>query len=455
MLYRSRRLETLLGSPLDTVTYAELTALAGNAEAAEAEDLDYKRESPAATDEQKAELAKDVAAFANHVGGVLVIGMAEARGLPSKVMDTDISDAHLRHLHQVIARHTAPVVRFAMRPVPNPATPGRGILLVAVPRSPQAPHAVTAAAKTVREALLYPRRGATKTDWLTETDVATAYQRRFSAAADRAQRLTAVERESLASLPPSNRPHLLLSLVPETPGDMIINRAAFQRARAELLNTCLIGEDQYAFDGVRIGSRRYIAHGGEPHGYVYHQAELHRDGSGSCALRVTGHTSTADLQEFNWTEPDTVVWLLMSALHLLASHARDRTGATSTALVRTALVAAPHHHPHGPARPNLHPLLPFRIDTLKPTGQRTPLSTQTCGYADSEAVALLDDLADAGPGLVQAAAVLADELVQAFGIAEAAPVTRDGELRQQQWSPQLRPGLVRWAQAHGVTMLTP
>lgn len=55
MLYRSRRLETLLGNPLDTVD-ADLTALASKAEAAEAEGLDYKRESPAATDGQKAEL---------------------------------------------------------------------------------------------------------------------------------------------------------------------------------------------------------------------------------------------------------------------------------------------------------------------------------------------------------------------------------------------------------------
>lgn len=455
MIYRSRRLEALLGNSLDNVTYADLAALAGKSEAAEAEDLDYKREALAATDEQKAELAKDVAAFANHVGGVLLIGIAEAKGLPSKVMDGDVSDGHMRHLHQVIARHTAPVVRFAMRPVPNPTAPGQGILLVAVPRSPQAPHAVTAFAKTVREALMYPRRGATKTDWLTETEVATAYQRRFSAAADRTQRLATVERELLASLPQSNMPHLIVSMVPEVPGDMVINREAFQRVQAELLNTSLIGEDQYTFEGVRIGSRRFIAYGGDPHGYFYNQADLHRDGSGSWALRIVGHTSTADLQEFNWAEPDTVVWLLMSALQMLGTHARDRAGATSTSLVKAAIVDAPHNHPHGPARPDMHPLLPFRIDTLQSTGRRTPLSTETCAYADSEAVAFLDDLADAGPGLVQAASLLADELVQAFGIAEAAPLTRDGKLRQQEWSAQLRPGLTQWAQAHDIEMLTP
>ncbi|MEV4335439.1 ATP-binding protein [Streptomyces sp. NPDC049597] len=77
---------------LDTVTYADLTELEGNPEAAEGEDLDYKREMSASTDEQKAELAKHVAAFANHIGGLLIVGMADAKGTPSKVMDGDVSE---------------------------------------------------------------------------------------------------------------------------------------------------------------------------------------------------------------------------------------------------------------------------------------------------------------------------------------------------------------------------
>ncbi len=456
MLYRSRRVETLLGGPLEAVTYSDLAALVGNPEAGESEDLDYKRELAASSDAQKAELAKDVAAFANHVGGVLATGMAEADGLPSRVMDTDISDAHLRHLHQVIARHTTPTVRVEMRPVPNPdpAAHGKGLLLIAVPPSPQAPHAVTAVAQTAREALVYPRRGATKTDWLTETEVATAYQRRFSAAADRSRRTANVERELLVALPESNVPHLIVSLVPEIPGDMIINREAYRTAQAELLNTNLIGDDQYVLEGVRIGSRRYTAYGGDPRGLFYNQADLHRDGSGCWALRIATHTSTVDLQEFFWAEPDTVVWLLLSALQVLGTHARERAGATSTAVVRATLVAAPHHFPQGPARPNLHPLLPFRLDMMGPTGRRKPLSTQSCDYADSEAVTLLDDLADEGPGLVQTASLLADELVQAFGLAEADPVTRDGQLRPAAWSAQLRPGVTQWAQSRGIGLLT-
>ncbi|MYR36002.1 hypothetical protein GTX14_02135 [Streptomyces sp. SID4944] len=127
MLYRSRRLEALFGGPLGSVSYAELAALVDNPEAAEAEDLDYKRELTADDDKKREEFAKDLAAFANHIGGVLIVGMAEARGIPSKVMDADVSDQLRRHLQQVAAANTAPPVRFDMRAVPNPALRPAGV----------------------------------------------------------------------------------------------------------------------------------------------------------------------------------------------------------------------------------------------------------------------------------------------------------------------------------------
>ncbi|MHA5051002.1 AlbA family DNA-binding domain-containing protein [Streptomyces sp. SD15] len=73
------------------------------------------------------ELAKDVAAFANHIGGIIVVGMADTKGVPTKfIMDSDVSDAHQRHLQQAVAHNTAPPVRVETRAVDNPATPGRG-----------------------------------------------------------------------------------------------------------------------------------------------------------------------------------------------------------------------------------------------------------------------------------------------------------------------------------------
>ncbi|WNO76851.1 hypothetical protein [Streptomyces sp. AM8-1-1] len=43
MTFRSRRLEELLGGTLDAITQADVAALVGHPDAAEAEDLDYKQ----------------------------------------------------------------------------------------------------------------------------------------------------------------------------------------------------------------------------------------------------------------------------------------------------------------------------------------------------------------------------------------------------------------------------
>lgn len=75
MSFRSRRLEALFGGPLRESTYEQIASLVGVEEATEAEDLDYKQQLAAADPKGKEELAKDVCAFANHIGGVLVVGL--------------------------------------------------------------------------------------------------------------------------------------------------------------------------------------------------------------------------------------------------------------------------------------------------------------------------------------------------------------------------------------------
>ncbi|MBL1080717.1 hypothetical protein JK359_01790 [Streptomyces actinomycinicus] len=201
---------------------------------------------------------------------------------------------------------------------------------------------------------------------------------RHDAFADRSQRLAAVESELLQSLPESNVAHLVVSLSPEVPGDMQITQDSFSTYKNELLTTAwLLGKDSAPLTDVRSGSRRFITRGGWANGPWYCHSELHCDGSGTWAMRLGHRVSNADMIEFAWVEPDTVVYGRLSALHLLGSHARDRSGATSTALVKAALVEAPHAHPAGPAKPNLHPLFPLRIDGYnRSLGMRAPLSTQ-------------------------------------------------------------------------------
>ncbi|MFC1433495.1 helix-turn-helix domain-containing protein [Streptacidiphilus sp. N1-3] len=455
MDFRSRRLEALLGGRLEAITYQELAALRDNPNAAEGEDLDYKRELTAKDEESKEEFAKDVVAFANRLGGVLIVGMADAKGIPSLVVDSDVSDAHQRHLMQVAAKRITPPVRLEMRAVHNPAIPHRGFLLIAVPRSPQAPHAILGApVNAAEQALRFPRRSGSRTEWLTETAVATSYYRRFAAVTETEHRLDTIEGEALSVLPQSNRPHLLLALTPEIPGDMPITQASYERYRDELrrwhsLMSLLTGRSFY---DVRIGARRIAATNA---GGAAVRCELHRDGSGAFIVRLR-EEPVVDGDQYHSVEPSDLVLSLLSGLQLLGSHARDRAAALGTLIIRASLMESPHTHPLGPLKPPaMTPFPPVRLEWVDRSGFRDNLSSQECSYAHAEAAALPDDLADGGAGLVQTAALLADELVQAFGLAEVGPVSLQGEIREASWSSHYREAVVRWAEQHHIPVVRP
>lgn len=71
----------------------------------------------------------------------------------------------------------------------------------------------------------------------------------------------------------------------------------------------------------------------------------------------------------------------------------------------------------------------------------------------AELSAALDDLADPGPALVAAAAILTADIGQAFGVTELGQLSRDGELRPAQWNPQgWQQSLIHWAEDHGIAV---
>ncbi|MGA5114920.1 RNA-binding domain-containing protein, partial [Streptomyces pseudogriseolus] len=319
-------MEDLFGARLDDLTYQDIKGLVGNPEAAEAEDLDYKRAHYGPDDKGREELAKDVAALANHRGGVLVLGMAEAKGVPSRVFDVDLDDHHLRRIRQVVANNTAPPVPYEPIRVSNPDSEGTGFLLLAVPRSPAAPHAVTASPS--KDTLRYPRRAGSQTDWLTETMVATAYRVRYTAAAARDERLADVESDIVLSVVERATPHLIVVLAPEMPGEMVINASTFERYRVDLLGTELyLGQGHRLFGHATVGARRLIAR--ESRGDQGVRAELHRDGSAAVVLPLHRNLSKVrgDEVDLQFIEPGEVVYNLLCALPFLAGHARDRTAA--------------------------------------------------------------------------------------------------------------------------------
>lgn len=456
MVTRLGRIEGLLGRRLDEVDYQSITDLVGIPEAAESEDLDYKQAHYSQDERGREELAKDIAAFANHTGGLLVIGMAESRGVPSKVFDVDLDDARLRHIRQVIAANTAPPVPYESIPVHNPNAPGTGFLLLAVPRSPASPHAVTApVSKASREALRYPRRGGSRTEWLTETDIATAYRARFTAAAEREKRLAEIEEDLVEALAARTTPHLIVTLVPEQAGNMVIDSARFTRYQQEILDVPLyLGQSATRYRSVRVGPRRLIVKDGAPSARST-RAELHRDGSATIALPLAGRVHVDDYEEaqLHTAEPGDVVYPLLCALPFLAVHARDRTGASGLAQARVTLVADMAVHPSQSRAIDLgrSETVPFRVDRIDPaTGRPKPQSHHTYPLAMAEAGVLLDDLADCERGLLQATAFLADELLQTYGYPETGLITRDGEINPSGFSQRTSGAVADWARQRGL-----
>ncbi len=68
-----------------------------------------------------------------------------------------------------------------------------------------------------------------------------------------------------------------------------------------------------------------------------------------------------------------------------------------------------------------------------------------------ERAAPLDALATDGPDLVTAAYLLATDVFQEFGYAEAAQLTDDGRVRLRYWRQEWQPLVEQWATEAGVT----
>jgi len=127
--------------PFADITEVHLRALLG--QVGEARDLDYKRHLPTSTPEGKREFLKDVSSLANAGGGDLVYGVDEdENGVASALVPQQFNpDEERLRWEEVLLRGVDPrIPGVRLRPID--VTAGR-VLLVRVPRSWNAPHAVT------------------------------------------------------------------------------------------------------------------------------------------------------------------------------------------------------------------------------------------------------------------------------------------------------------------------
>lgn len=448
---RSRRLESIFGTALDTLASHHIHALV-SAGVQEAFDLDFKQTLYGGKDQEKRALAGDVAALANTGGGVIVLGVEEDdQARATKAPGVAISDAEVARMRQSIASLVAPMPVVDILTVPEPATgvgdddTQQGFIVVAVPRSPGAPHAVL-----INDGLRFPVRNGATTRYLSEPEVATAYRNRFASAQRQGQRIVEVEREAISRLAiDDNYAWVIVSLVPDLPGDMIL-QDAFKAWEMEIRRRPTITNEGVGINRTRVGRRRLLADGTSNYAAEsrFISLELHTDGSGAFALSVSKLGARRATAQRGGEPEDSgrqvvtdegIAAGIVSGLLQLGRHARDRAAAGGTALIRAQL------HPVGESRPTTIGHTRFYGMGETRTGEQYQVRADP-----AEAAAAVDDLAQPGPALIEAAALLLDELGQAFGVPEMGQLTRDGRIRRGYWNSSRQSEIVQWAEAYGI-----
>lgn len=223
--WRSPDLEAKLGGPLDSTGLIEgtLNTLVANGER-EGEQLDFKAVCyPATTGRrtgwtQEQEFAKDVGAFANHRGGLILIGVVEqsnvAVGLQPATSSTPAAEE--QRLRRALMNYLAPIVDPIFVPISQVGGTG-WYLAVVVPPSARSPHAVLGHSSDQRHSFRYPMRHGADTIWLTESEIADRYQRRFAAASERRSRVERVVDEGCRTLSRAEGLWLYVACVPQVP----------------------------------------------------------------------------------------------------------------------------------------------------------------------------------------------------------------------------------------------
>lgn len=143
-----------------------------------------------------------------------------------------LAEADERWIRQIVGPEVVPMPVVDVFRVEDPARPGHGFVLIAVARSPLAPHAVL-----VNEGLRYPRRNGATTRYLSEPEVAAAYRERLAAAGRQSDRAREIEADALGRLSTAeDQAWVVTSLVPDLAGELALGQAALSAARAELVN---------------------------------------------------------------------------------------------------------------------------------------------------------------------------------------------------------------------------
>lgn len=133
----------MIQRPISQIQLADLQALITD-QVREGKSLDYKRNLPGPTDDDKRELLADASSFANAAGGDLVFGMDEAGGIPTAIVGIASAnfDVEIQRINNILRTGLEPRLPVVETRAIEVAA-GRWVLILRIQQSWIAPHRVT------------------------------------------------------------------------------------------------------------------------------------------------------------------------------------------------------------------------------------------------------------------------------------------------------------------------
>lgn len=435
----TRRLTEVLGGEPNELSWDQLKTLIANG-VEESEDLDFKASHYGNSDNDKRELAKDVAALANSSGGVLLIGVQEDEfGKASALTLVSIDQNMGLKYRQIIASSVSPLVLIDIHVTPSPADASLGVLIIEVQPSQMAPHGVI-----VNDGLRFPYRNGNQTIYLREHQVADAYRRRFSSGEDRISLMNKRESDFLSTLDDSHT-WLVMTLIPDYSQIQTLTRVRFKELKKSLQGQgSTFPGAGYVLDQVRGGYRRVRAEISGPSGQIlskYSALELHTDGSGCYGLELAEVNFSSFRREASEDSKiindETLAYALMGGLVWLGSHAGN-CSSQGMANFRVQVWPSDPAHPMGLGYSR---------------GGFPGVFNQPIRYTGAVELSIpISQVIESGTEMIIAAGEIGREVAQSMGTIEMMQFTEDGKVRQRYWGSRVLPHVKKWCTENGVEL---
>lgn len=471
---RIPRLEAVLGCGLGELDWATLQGLVDRG-VEEDLSIEFKAtdyDSAVDDGEKRAfEAPKDVAAFANASGGLIVIGMSEkAGGVAAGFSKQRPDETTRRNLITTLLDGLAPFVADIQTGlIANPDGTGEGCLLVLVPPSDSTPHAVSSHArdqkKRATHSMSWPVREGSRTRWLREPELAERYRNRFTGYQAVQTRVEQVIDEGMESLDLSTGVWLAVASAPTRPAPRRLLTAALRDSVAQVSAPGgLPGSPLNGFSSqASFGAGRVML--SNVHGTstlsTDHHIEVHTDGSVFAALHLGGSVDSqlvrhvgigidpANLRSLDVA--DVAGWCT-ALIHLTASHSID-LGASGDFEMRLRLVCSNTTAALPVGRPERR--VEATILTEPYDGAFTRLVPNSRPVTDFRSIALTGSpLVTVSPrDLLQIGAAAAHEVYAQFGQLPSEPILDpDGYVYTSGCQSPRTQTLRDWAEQHGLAI---